>query len=99
MFVAFLIAIFNSPRSLKNETREEIVKDYRAFLKQSFIRVAKRERFLRKLKRVKAQRATWDQRCQVLKEIITSVEAKVKDVCARKNRTSTTSSRLNTNSQ
>ena len=77
----------------EKEKREDGVKGYQALLKQDDVRGAQRKGFEEKLKRAEAQRKAWDQRCKALEKMVVSVEAKVRDVCARKHRINTPLSR------
>ena len=69
------------------------MKGYQATLEQSDVQGTERERFVGNLEKAKKQHAASDERCQGLNEAIASIDAAVKDVCAGKDRTSTTSNR------
>jgi hypothetical protein len=57
---------------------------YQALLADTAVRGSDRESFIAKLERTTKQCTAWDERCQVLKEMVASMEAQVKDVCDRK---------------
>jgi hypothetical protein len=60
---------------------------YQARLADTAVRGSDRECLTAKLERITKQCAAWDERCQVLENVVTSVEAQVKDVCDRKRST------------
>jgi hypothetical protein len=60
------------------------MRDYQVLLADTAVHGSDRECFAAKLERTTKQCAAWDERCQVLKEMVASVEAQVKDVCDRK---------------
>lgn len=60
---------------------------YQALVADTAVHDSDRERLIAKLERVTEQCAAWDERCQVLKQMVASVEAQVKDVCDRKRST------------
>jgi signal recognition particle GTPase len=60
------------------------MRDYQALLADTAVRGSERESLTAKLERVTKQCEAWNERCEVLKEIVVSVEAQVKDVCDRK---------------
>ncbi|KAF1840870.1 uncharacterized protein K460DRAFT_359420 [Cucurbitaria berberidis CBS 394.84] len=67
----------------ESSNRRVSMRAYQALLVDTAVRGSDRECFIAKLERVTKQCAAWDERCQVLKEMVASVEAQVKDVCNR----------------
>jgi hypothetical protein len=57
---------------------------YQALLEDTAVRGSDRECFIAKLARITKQCTAWDERCEVLKKMVASVEAQVKDVCDHK---------------
>jgi hypothetical protein len=75
------------------------MKGYQALLANMKTGDSERDRFTVKLERATKQHAAWDERYQVLVEMVASIEAGIKDVCAGKDRISISPSRYGTNSQ
>ncbi|KAL6706508.1 hypothetical protein ACN47E_005447 [Coniothyrium glycines] len=63
--------------------RGRSMRAYQALLADPAVDGSEREGFTAKLEKVTKQCAAWDERCQVLKKMVASVEAQVKDVCDR----------------
>jgi hypothetical protein len=78
---------------------EADISRYQALLKESNFRRAEHENFAAKLGRATKQRAAWNQRCRELEAMLASIEVGIKKVCACKEKTSTSSSQPDTNSQ
>ena len=90
----FLVAIITGYQAIEEkEKREEGVKSYQALLEQGSVSGAEQKRFEERIERLEAQREAWDQRSKAIEQMVASVEAKVRDVCARKHKTNTPSSR------
>ena len=90
MFIALLTVILNSHQALEEkEKHEAAVERYHTRMDESDLSATERE----KLEKAKAQHVECDERCQGVKEELASIEEEVKDVCARKHRTSIIPSR------
>jgi hypothetical protein len=75
------------------------MKGYQSLLAKSDLDKTELDRFAVKLERATNQRAAWDERCQVLVEMVASIEEGVIDVCGSKDRISTSLGRHSTNRQ
>jgi hypothetical protein len=58
------------------------MKSYQALLAKNELPKSERDLFVVKLERATKQHAAWDERRQALVEMVASIEARVKDVCA-----------------